>query len=33
MINRRIFEEEHDMFRESVRKWIAAEAPPRSKLA
>ncbi|MCX7567930.1 acyl-CoA dehydrogenase family protein [Sulfitobacter sp. F26169L] len=31
MIKRRIFEEEHDMFRESVRKWIAAEVTPNAE--
>jgi alkylation response protein AidB-like acyl-CoA dehydrogenase len=31
MIKRRIFEEEHDMFRDSVRKWIAAEVAPHAE--
>ncbi|MEM6311888.1 MAG: acyl-CoA dehydrogenase family protein, partial [Pseudomonadota bacterium] len=28
MINRPLFEEDHDMFRASVRKWVAAEIEP-----
>lgn len=31
MIKRRIFEEEHDMFRDSVRKWIEAEVAPNAE--
>lgn len=31
MIKRRIFEEEHDMFRDSVRKWIDAEVIPNAE--
>ena len=30
MIKRRIFDEEHDMFRASVRKWVEAEVKPHS---
>lgn len=29
MLKRRIFEQEHDMFRDTVRKWAAAELAPR----
>ena len=31
MINRRIFNSEHDVFRDSVRKWAAAELAPNSE--
>ena len=31
MINRRIFNNEHDVFRDSVRKWAAAELAPNSE--
>lgn len=31
MIKRRIFEEEHEMFRDSVRKWIEAEVAPNAE--
>lgn len=31
MIKRRIFDEEHEMFRDSVRKWLAAEVAPNAE--
>ena len=31
MINRRIFNDEHAAFRDSVRKWAAAELAPHSE--
>jgi len=31
MLKRRIFEEEHDMFRDTVRKWIEAEVAPHAE--